>query len=109
MGPDLDALKDRSGLSLLTAILDPNDAIEQAYYAHELILKDESEQMVLIQNETTQDLTITTTTGERQIYSKEQIKSFTATTRSLMPEGWGEAMRDQDLADLIGYLQSSSE
>jgi len=25
-----------------------------------------------------------------------------------MPEGWGEAMSDQDLADLIGYLQNAS-
>ena len=108
VGPDLNALSDRSGLALLTAILNPSDAIEQTYLAHELVMKDGTEWTVLLGEETVDGIQITTTTGEHRFVSNQQIESLRPATRSLMPEGWGEAMSDQDLADLIGYLQNAS-
>lgn len=108
VGPDLNALSDRSGLSLLTAILNPSDAIEQTYLAHELVLKDTTEWTVLLGEQTADGIEITTTTGEKRSIPNDQIESLQPATRSLMPEGWAEAMSDQDLADLIGYLQMQS-
>jgi len=93
---------------LLTAILNPSDAIEQTYLAHELVMKDGTEWTVLLGEETVDGIQITTTTGEHRFVSNQQIESLRPATRSLMPEGWGEAMSDQDLADLIGYLQNAS-
>jgi putative heme-binding domain-containing protein len=107
VGPDLDALNDRSGLALLTAILSPNEAIEQTYIAHELILNDGEGWTVLIASETSNDLKVTMASGENRIIDKADIQSIKPSTQSLMPEGWGEAMSDQDLADLIGYLQTT--
>ncbi|MDA7524288.1 FG-GAP-like repeat-containing protein [Verrucomicrobia bacterium] len=106
VGPDLDSLNDRSGLALLTAILNPNEAIEQTYIAHELLLNDGVEWTVLITHETPSDLHVTMTSGEKRFIDKAQVRSIKASSQSLMPEGWGEAMSDQDLADLIGYLQT---
>ncbi|XOV70616.1 MAG: PVC-type heme-binding CxxCH protein [Verrucomicrobiota bacterium] len=108
VGPDLNALSDRSGLALLTAILNPNDAIEQTYLAHELVLKDETEWTVLLGEQTADSIAITTTTGEKRSIPNDQVESLRPATRSLMPEGWGEALSDQDLADLIAYLQMQS-
>jgi putative heme-binding domain-containing protein len=107
VGPDLDALNDRSGLALLTAILNPNEAIEQTFVAHDLLLKDDEEWTVLITSETSSDMQVTMVSGEKRIIDKAEIKSIKPSTRSLMPEGWGEAMSDQDIADLIGYLQTT--
>ena len=107
VGPDLNALNDRSGLVLLTAILNPNEAIEQSYMAHELMLKDGSEWTVLITNETSSDLSVSLANGEIRKFAKSEIESLRTSTRSLMPDGWGDAMSDQELADLMGYLQSS--
>ena len=106
VGPDLDSLNDRSGLALLTAILNPNEAIEQTYIAHELELEDGAEWTVLITHETPGDLHVTMTSGERRFIDKAQVRSIKTSSQSLMPEGWGEAMSNQDLADLIGYLQT---
>ena len=107
IGPDLDALNDRSGLALLTAILSPNEAIEQTFVAHELMLNNGEEWTVLIADENSSDLQVTMASGEKRIIDKADIESIKPSTRSLMPEGWGEAMSDQDLADLIGYLQTT--
>ncbi|MDB4652394.1 c-type cytochrome, partial [Verrucomicrobia bacterium] len=106
VGPDLDSLNDRSGLALLTAILNPNEAIEQTYIAHDLELNDGVEWTVLITQETPSNLHVTMTSGERRFIDKAQVRSIKASSQSLMPEGWGEAMSDQNLADLIGYLQT---
>ncbi len=108
VGPDLDALTDRSGLSLLEAILNPSSAIEEAYRTHTLTLIDGMELTVLIQKESDHEMIVTTTTGETVAYAKAQIQSMVPESRSLMPDGWGEAFSDQNIADLIGYLQSST-
>jgi hypothetical protein len=42
--------------------------------------------------------------GAEELISRGELKEFTSSGRSLMPEGFEAGLKPQDLADLISYV-----
>jgi putative heme-binding domain-containing protein len=105
VGPDLAALTDRSAGYLLTAILDPNAAVEGRFAAYQLETQDGETYVGLLAEENAAGLTILQPSGVRQTVPRAEVKALTASKLSLMPEGLEQGMSAQDLADVIAFVQ----
>jgi putative membrane-bound dehydrogenase-like protein len=106
VGPDLTALTDLSFSSLLTAIVDPNAALEDKFVMHTIKPSKGEELVGAIQSETSTAIFLKLADGSERILLKKEVREVQSMGRSLMPEGFGASHRPQDLADLIKYLQS---
>jgi putative membrane-bound dehydrogenase-like protein len=106
VGPDLAALTDRSGPGLLTAILDPNVAVDGKYISYIVDLTDGRTLTGIVANETASSITIVQGNNVRDIVLRSEIKSLRSSKLSMMPEGLEQGMTLQDLADLMAYVRS---
>jgi putative heme-binding domain-containing protein len=105
VGPDLAALTDKSAGYLLTAIVDPNAAVEGRFVAYQLDTTDGDTHVGLLGDESAAAVTLVQANGLRQSIPRAEIKSMSATKLSLMPEGLEQGLGVQDLADLIAFVQ----
>jgi putative membrane-bound dehydrogenase-like protein len=107
VGPDLAALKDKTPADFLTAILDPNAAVEPRFIAYNVETKDGRSLTGVVNGETATTLTLVQAGGLRETILRSDIEEIRASDLSLMPEGLEQAMSTQDVADLIAYLRSN--
>lgn len=105
VGPDLAAITDKSGPGLLTAIIDPNAAVDGKYISYIIDLTDGRNLTGIVANETASSLTIVQGNNLRDIVLRSEIKSLRSSKLSMMPEGLEQGMTHQDLADLMAYLR----
>lgn len=105
-GPDLGALTDKSTPFLLTAILDPNAAVEDRYVSYTVETRDNQALSGIIVDETATSLVLAGANGVRQTLLRSEITQLKASNLSMMPEGLEQSLSPQALADLIAYLQS---
>ena len=106
VGPDLKAFYNKSASDFVTAIVDPNSAVEPRYAGYIVATKDGRMLMGVIANETAASLDVVAPGGIRESILRRDIQEIRATGISLMPEGLEQAMSPQDVADLIAYLKS---
>ncbi|HAO34229.1 MAG TPA: dehydrogenase, partial [Candidatus Competibacteraceae bacterium] len=104
VGPDLAALTDRSPDSLLTAILDPNRAIEDKYLNYTITTTSGDTVFGLVADESANSLTIRQADGSARAIPRNEIAAMASTGISLMPEGFEKILTKPQLADLIAYL-----
>jgi putative heme-binding domain-containing protein len=108
LGPDLGTMSDKPVESLLVAILDPNQAVESRYVNYAAVTKDGRELGGLITSETPNSITLTSPGGNQEVVLRSEIKTLSSSGLSLMPEGFENALKPQDLADLIAYIRASA-
>jgi putative membrane-bound dehydrogenase-like protein len=106
VGPDLKAFYNKSAADFVTAILDPNTAVEPRYAGYVVATKDGRMITGVVSNETATSLEVVAPGGIRENIVRGDIKEIRATGISLMPEGLEQGMTPQDVADLIAYLKS---
>lgn len=106
VGPDLKAYYNKSASDFVTAILDPNAAVEPRYAGYVISTRDGRTLTGVIANETASSLEVVQPGGIRETILRPDIREIRATGLSLMPEGLEQGMTPQDMADLIAYLKS---
>ena len=106
VGPDLAALTNRGFHALLTAIVDPNAAVENKYIAYTVTTKGGEALVGTIHAETATSLVLKQPSGVERTVLRKDLKSLESTERSLMPEGYGASLKPQDIADLVEYLRA---
>jgi putative heme-binding domain-containing protein len=104
VGPDLGTMSDKTVAALLTAILDPNQAVEAQYLSYTAVTRSEREIGGVIAVETPNSITLRTATGTEEIILRSDLKKLTGSGLSLMPEGFEKTLRPPDLADVIAYI-----
>lgn len=104
VGPDLAALTDRSPGSMLTAILDPNRAIEDKYLNYTLTLANGDTVYGLIADETANSMTLRLADGTARTLPRHEVVAMASNGVSLMPEGFERILTKTQLADLLAYL-----
>lgn len=106
VGPDLAALSDRSPLTLATAVLDPNRAVDDKYIG--FIVETQQGQQIsgLVQQETSNQLVVMTPNGQTQAILKSDLAALRATGKSFMPEGFEQELSPSQLADLVTFVRS---
>ncbi len=106
VGPDLGMVADKPVEWLLTAILDPNQAVEARYRAWTIRLKSGDELSGLISAETANNIVIKMAGGLEHAVLRSDIEVMTQSKLSLMPAGFESALGPQDLADLLRWLRA---
>jgi len=107
VGADLAALKDRSTEALVTAILDPNRAVEAKFLSYTLVTKEGLQYSGMLRGETGGALTLIAGDGKEQVVPRAAVEELISSRRSLMPEGLEKDLSSQDLANVIAFVQST--
>ena len=106
VGPDIAALTDRSPQSLLTAILDPNRAVEDKYLSYQIQTHSKQTHVGMIAGESANHLTLRLPDGSQKQLARKDISKLQSLGISLMPDGLESALNPQQLADLLAYLST---
>lgn len=106
VGPDLGMVGLKPVDWLLTAILDPSQAVEPRYRAWTLRLKDGSELVGLLAAETSNNFVLRLTGGTERAVLRSDIAAINPLDLSMMPTGFESALKIQDMADLLRWLRS---
>jgi len=104
IGPDLASVSGKSVPELLTAILDPNAAVEDKFVGYSATLKGGREVAGIIASESPTTLVFKTAAGATETVLRKDLQELRATGLSLMPEGFEAALNPQAMADLISYV-----
>jgi putative heme-binding domain-containing protein len=107
LGADLAALKDRSSGAVLTAILDPNRAVEAKFLSYTVVLLSGRSIDGMLLSESGNSLVLIGGDGKEHVLQRSEIDELIASNRSLMPEGLEKDLSKQDLADVISFVQQS--
>lgn len=107
IGADLGAFQDRSTLAMLTAILDPNRAVESRFLSFTAVTHDGLTRTGILTAETSTTVTLVTTGGQRHEIARADLEELVCTNRSLMPEGLQKNLTAQELADVIAFIQNA--
>jgi putative heme-binding domain-containing protein len=107
VGPNLAALADKSVSDFLTAILDPNAAVEPRFVAYNIETKDARSLNGVVSAETATTLQLVQPGGLQESILRSDIAEIRASGLSLMPEGLEQNFSSQDFADLIAFLKTS--
>ena len=107
VGADLQsALPNKTPDRLLVDILDPSREVDPRYLQYMVTTLDGKVVTGLIAAETSASITLRRAEKIEDTILRGQIDTIQSTTQSLMPDGFENQLSRQDLADLIGYLQS---
>jgi putative membrane-bound dehydrogenase-like protein len=106
VGPDLAMVTDKPDDWLLTALFDPNAAVEPRFQALLVKLKNGTELSGIVAGETANNLTLRLPGGAEFPVLRADIAEETPTGRSLMPEGLETVLKPQDVADVIAWLRA---
>lgn len=104
IGPDLAALNNKSAEALLVAILDPNRAVEDKFLEYAVSTADGRVVSGMLGEEASSSITIQGQEGKSQTILRDDIEQLRSTGKSLMPEGFEQVLRPQDVADVIAYV-----
>jgi len=108
VGPDLASLADKSGEALLTAILDPNAAVEARYINYTATTKNGLVLGGLLASEAGNSITLVGPDGKAQVVLRSDLEELFSTGKSVMPEGLEKDIALPDMADLIAFLRANT-
>ena len=105
IGPDLTAYDRRNIRELALNIVDPNAYIREGYVNYLFELKDGQTIMGTIKDQTEHHYLVTLASGEEQDLSTAQVNKALPQEQSLMPERLTASLTDQQIRDLLIYIQ----
>jgi putative heme-binding domain-containing protein len=108
IGPDLTALADKPVDYLLTAILDPNRAVEPRYLTYVAQTKSGLTLIGILAGESGNRITLLGADGKPQEVLRSDLEGLFSTGRSMMPEGLEKDLKPQEIADLLAHLRSAA-
>ena len=107
-GPDLTGGNRKNLDYLLENVVDPNAAVAADFRMSVLALKDGRVLNGVVVGKTDKVLTVQTQT-ESVFVAKDDIDEIRQTDASLMPEGLLGTLTEEQIRDLVGYLQTSQQ
>ena len=104
-GPNLNTLKSRNALSIITEIINPNNSIADKYGQWDVELKNGARLNGIITSENDQTIALKLMGGTIQNISKSTIKTKKDLRISAMPNGLEANISVQAMADLLAYIK----
>lgn len=109
-GPDLSLIGDKlAKAALLGSIVEPSAGISFGYEGYILTMKDGNVVQGYIESETGDKLTLRSTGGIAMDYATNEVASRKPLDASLMTANLHLSMTQQELADLLAYLEGLKE
>lgn len=107
LGPDLSKIGSiRKKQDLLEAIIFPSSTVVNGYENYIIQTTQEKNHLGIIQHESPSSIYISNASGIKELVMRKSIKSITRSPISLMPAGFENLLTDQELSDLIAFLES---
>ncbi|MBN00839.1 MAG: dehydrogenase [Planctomycetaceae bacterium] len=106
VGPNLSAITDRSPSAMLTAVLDPNRAVEEKYRSYIVITDDGRAQTGIITSETSTTITLQNAQAKKTVILRSEIESLESAGLSLMPTGLEKEVDPASMKDLLSFLRT---
>ena len=94
---------------LAANILDPNKTIAQGFATNVFTLKDGSQNLGFVTNESADKVTIRTIAAQEFTYKKSDIAQRSTLPTSLMPVGIVNSLTVREFASLLDYLEALSK
>ena len=104
VGPDLAAVKNRSAPAMLTAILDPNAAVEDKFRSYTVLTADGEVITGMIANESSTAVTLKMQEGKTKTILRDDIERIQSSGKSMMPEELEKVISPTDMSHLLAYL-----
>lgn len=108
VGPQLDGVGNRGLDRLLEDVLDPNRAVDPAFHAWDIRLKDGTDLTGIPKREEGETAIFADTTGKEVVVPKNQIENKKESNLSLMPTNFGDVIAEKDFYDLVAFLLSKN-
>ena len=107
IAPALDGSASRENEALLTAILDPDAAMESSYAVYRVVKKDGNRVEGYLAKKYNRGTTLAFMGGSKQFIQEAEITSqgFLG-GRSFMPKGLIDNYGDEKVADLLAYIET---
>ncbi len=105
VGPELTGSQRANLDYVLENVIDPNAVLAGDYKMTQFYMKDGRQLSGLVKGETPQTVTVRTV-NEEVVLSKKDIDERKGTNNSVMPEGLFDALKPDELRDLMKYLMS---
>ncbi len=109
IGPNLATVINHSAEKLLVNILDPNVDIQPGFQSYACLLQSDEILTGILSNETANSITIKRENGTTQVVTRLEVAELRMSKLSMMPEGLEIKFTQQELADLIAFLQQPIE
>lgn len=106
IGPDLSGATARSPESLLVDIFDPGRQIAPDYAEYEIERSSGDVATGLIASETSTRITLRHPGSPDESFPRSEVRRVRPTGHSLMPAGLEEALRLEDIANLLSFIRS---
>jgi putative heme-binding domain-containing protein len=107
VGADLAALTDKSPSVIVTAVIDPNLAVEPKFLSYTAITTQGLVYTGMLAGESGASITLVDQEGKQHTILRSELEELESTGKSLMPEGFEKDLTPKDLADVIAYLRAS--
>ena len=105
VGPDISDSRTKTPAYLLTAILDPNAAVDAGFLSHQILTVDGETLVGTMIANADSFVTLQVNGGERKTIDREDIDIIKPTGKSMMPEGFERSLTSDQMRDLVGYLK----
>jgi putative membrane-bound dehydrogenase-like protein len=107
IGPELTGVGRRfSRIHIVESILEPSRAIADSFQGHAVQLRDGRVLIGVKAAETDTTITLGDREGTSHVIAKSEVDGDESLALSIMPEGLEKALTDQELIDLIAFLES---
>jgi len=104
IGPDLSNLVSRDAASVLRDIRDPGASINPDYVAYSLVLSDGRELSGFIREQDNASIKLFSADGKETQFRPTEVKEMRVSPVSLMPSGLIEALKEEQVRDLMTFL-----
>jgi putative heme-binding domain-containing protein len=106
LGPPLENLNHWTIEQWLTAILDPNQALEHKYRLHSIVTSDGQVVIGILLGKDVKATTLGCSDGSIRTIAVNEIESMKEMGNSLMPEGFEQKLSPKQLSQLLGFLRN---
>lgn len=106
VAPDIADSRTKQPAQLLTAILDPNRAVDNNYFGYTVLLVSGRSETGIITAETASSITLKQPENKTITILRRDIEELRASGLSLMPVGLEKNISVQQMADLISFIKN---
>lgn len=106
VGPDLTGMAVHPKEELLTHIIDPSRSVEGNYRAYTVVTQDGRVLVGMLASETRTSIELFDAEGKQHAVLREEIDALSASSKSIMPEGFEKQVKPEEVVDLLEFLSA---
>lgn len=107
VGPDLASLTDKSVAAIVTAVLDPNRAVEAKFLQFGALTTTGQTHAGILTNETATSVTLLAAEAKAATLLRNELEDLWSINKSLMPEGLEKELSPSAVADLAAFIRGN--